>query len=1491
MGLSPVSAANAPGILVSRSYTHISTNTPGEVLTTTERAHSQGATWGDALNLRNIMVADQDSGDSIYTESHDGLRTSYTREYGSYDPLARTFTPSADSDIRTTATEGTSSSPDGITNRTTRSVSVANRFGRELYTAKEVYDGSAYHTIHWSANTHDGLGRVIRVDRSDGSWIETGYDCCGQSYVQTSDGSRTEFVYDDLKELDFTIEKGVPELGPDYPAQSDVFRERITDAFGREIASSTYAGGLSLTSSNTYDRLGRLITTTGPDGLTISNEYNTAARTHTVHNPDGGTATSVHYLDSQPKFTSGSAAYWNWTTYGVQANGITWTQNKRFGGGNLVNPIYRTKTTYTDFLGRPWRTEHQALDGSNGVVTVATESHYDVNGHLWKTSDNTPRADTLHEFDELGALTRSGLDLDGDGTLGANDRFSSSYEAYNFDGTNWHQTSWATTHTGALHNVTTSVRHVRLTGLSPALASESRSLDIHGNRTIVTTSFDTNGVSVSTVDSPYSTQDAVLASYNGLIVFSTSQTGHTTKFLYDALRRQIHTIDPRIGTNTIHYAANGWVDYMEDAAGHRTTYGYDAAGRRTSITDADSNTVHTTYSLKGEPLGQWGATYPVLHEYHPFSGDKTGLYTLRDTNAIIVTKQNLLDAKPLMDKTTLIFQPATGQLVAKRYADGYGPDFTWHSDGRLASRSGARTDTNGNRLVTSYGYTAGTRQIASRTYSEGTVSVSNSYNHITGQLLSTTDAFGTRSFSHNHKFQILDETHNGLLTNTLTRAYDQLARPAGHTLRDASGNPLQTISRGFDSLGRPDSITTVIHGLNPSSNRVDYGYLPDSDMIRSTTHDTGTAHIRHFEPHRNRINRIDNLHGTTPISLFDYTTDAAGRLTERIDESLGAVTTNVFGYNTRSELISALMGTNHSTYTFDPIGNRITANQLDGAFSYESNELNQFTNITSAGSTESPVYDPDGNMLDIDGFTATWDGHNRLSILSKSSGGTTTNLAFTYDANGRRIRKLVTVNGTVAKDVCFLYDAWNLILEHDRTGSGKTTTYTWGLDISNSEKGVGGVGGLLSVQGPSGEQRHALADANGNITDYVDSFGTLKAHYEFDGFGNTTKTSGETLPFGYSSKYHDSETGLNYYGYRYFSPLFGKWLNRDPLGEQGGDNVYAFVKNQGTKYVDYLGLALYVFDGTGNDMFNDRGYLERNNLLRRRDQVATGGPSNPALLFRMYQGPNKAYAAGVGTRWEGIAGLAFGLGGAERMGSMMEHFEEFYQDGKGDCIVDLTGYSRGAASARAFANRIRSRHPAAIIRWMGLFDTVASTGLPGNGINLGYDLTIPENTGRVIHIVAAQSIYGGEHRANFPSDSIFVTGMPPPGTRHSELFIHGSHGDIGGAGNLWNVDLEREWEHYSARTHIADYTLRAVRDDGVRHGVPFGPIPRPFQYDVDSDSERWRPRPTGNYNGAGFTPGFYNELDGVRDAFGSTGIPLPHGWAQNLESHQWSYHR
>jgi RHS repeat-associated protein len=172
----------------------------------------------------------------------------------------------------------------------------------------------------------------------------------------------------------------------------------------------------------------------------------------------------------------------------------------------------------------------------------------------------------------------------------------------------------------------------------------------------------------------------------------------------------------------------------------------------------------------------------------------------------------------------------------------------------------------------------------------------------------------------------------------------------------------------------------------------------------------------------------------------------------------------------------------------------------------------------------------------------------------------------------------------------FLYDEWNLVAEFEMISPSTISslpspalcaTNARGLDLSGTEQGAGGVGGLLCISRATenGQRNTSLPtfDGNGNVLALYDlNSQTLTARYEYGPFGETLVAEGPAAAenaFRFSIKYTDEETGLLYYGYRYYSAELGRWLNRDPIAENGGLNLYGMVGNDAVNLVDVLGLS------------------------------------------------------------------------------------------------------------------------------------------------------------------------------------------------------------------------------------------------------------------------------------------------------------------------------
>ena len=221
-----------------------------------------------------------------------------------------------------------------------------------------------------------------------------------------------------------------------------------------------------------------------------------------------------------------------------------------------------------------------------------------------------------------------------------------------------------------------------------------------------------------------------------------------------------------------------------------------------------------------------------------------------------------------------------------------------------------------------------------------------------------------------------------------------------------------------------------------------------------------------------------------------------------------------------------------------------------------------------------------GNLTSDGRWTYIWDAENRLVKLAAGTGvGPQISLQFDYDHQGRRIRQRVWNNktwiGNPTNDVRYVYDGWNLLASLNSASSVRQA-YLWGLDLSGTLQGAGGVGGLLAITDASQGSHFCAYDGNGNVTALVKADGSgLSAQYEYGPFGELLRATGpmaKANPFRFSTKYQDDETDLLNYGYRYYDPSTGRWPNRDPLGERGGRNLYGFVRNNPISLFDYLGL-------------------------------------------------------------------------------------------------------------------------------------------------------------------------------------------------------------------------------------------------------------------------------------------------------------------------------
>jgi RHS repeat-associated protein len=165
-------------------------------------------------------------------------------------------------------------------------------------------------------------------------------------------------------------------------------------------------------------------------------------------------------------------------------------------------------------------------------------------------------------------------------------------------------------------------------------------------------------------------------------------------------------------------------------------------------------------------------------------------------------------------------------------------------------------------------------------------------------------------------------------------------------------------------------------------------------------------------------------------------------------------------------------------------------------------------------------------------------------------------------------------------DTIHIHDGWRVIQERDGSNN-PLVSYARGNDLSGTLQGAGGIGGLLArsdgySSGNFTTHNYYFCDGNGNITCMLDYNPAKVASYRYDPFGNTISKSGTLADanlYRFSSKETHFNSGIYYYGYRFYDPNLQRWMNRDPIGERGGVNLYEFVRENPIGLIDTLGLA------------------------------------------------------------------------------------------------------------------------------------------------------------------------------------------------------------------------------------------------------------------------------------------------------------------------------
>ena len=422
----------------------------------------------------------------------------------------------------------------------------------------------------------------------------------------------------------------------------------------------------------------------------------------------------------------------------------------------------------------------------------------------------------------------------------------------------------------------------------------------------------------------------------------------------------------------------------------------------------------------------------------------------------------------------------------------------------------------------------------------------------------------------------------------------------------------------YDALGRVSSrvMTGSIkdaYGSNTTELRDAYTYNARHELTAAKTESkisgayqelVGRKHAFTYDHQGNRKTHSCNDHTTT------YTTNNLNQYTARTNHGFLLVegtSTNaaVKVYETGSTEAAATRKNDYFFRDWDP-------DPASKASDYPEINVKEGTAFTSTGKawipgvSETPItYDANGNLTGDAQWIYTYDEENRLIKMAETSaaataGFTDTAITFKYDYLGRRVEKKVVRGTTTVSNLRFVWRGWLLVAElNAASDNAKVKTYTWGPDVSGSFGGAGGNGGVLIFKDHTStvnESFYPAYDAQGNVTGLIDTSGNLDAAYEYDPFGKLIRYAGTrraSMSLLYGTKYTDMETGLIYFGHRYYDPRQGRFINRDPIGEEGGYNLYRFVGNSPVNRLDFLGLCESEGDTDeyGNEICHDEYVL------------------------------------------------------------------------------------------------------------------------------------------------------------------------------------------------------------------------------------------------------------------------------------------------------------